>query len=299
MNRTQESIANQSGKLEILLFSLGSEEVFGINVFKIREVTEMMPITKVPGQSPETMGMISLRGVVLPVINLAQAVNMDTGCSPSKLIIAEFASQTVAFAVCSVDKIVRVDWSEVKPPQHHDMEQGQIFGIILLGQSRLVSLLDIESICQAILPMEDTSPITSFDIKPQAPVFFVDDSKVARRQITNVLDSMGLEHTHAVNGDEAQRKLQGLVGGSDGRVTDKVSLLLVDEEMPGMDGCSLTRLLRADPHFRNVPIVMYSSLTSDENERRGLEAGVDVYVKKFDSEKLSNAIGRLLEGAPA
>ena len=143
-----ESSASQ-GKIEILLFSLGGAEVFGINVFKIREVTELMPITQMPGRKGAMMGVMSLRGHVLPVIDLAQSIGMHTGEAPTKLIIAEFASRSVAFAVHKVDKIVRVEWSCVKPPQiSADALQSFIFGIVMLEGERLVSLLDVESVCQ-------------------------------------------------------------------------------------------------------------------------------------------------------
>ncbi len=290
---------NTSGMIEILLFSLGGSEVFGMNVFKIREVTELSQVTQVPGQPAGMNGVISLRGQVLPVMDLGSAIGMGGKESPTKLIISEFASRSVAFAVAEVDKIIRVPWSDVKPPQRYDTEAGALFGVVMLEDGRLVSLLDVESVCQKVLPEEDPDPITDFNISHSAPVFFVDDSLVARRKISEVLDKMGLKHAHAINGIEAQNKLLAMVNGieSASRVKDKVSLVLVDEEMPEMDGCTLTRQLRSDPRFKDVPVIMYSSLTSDENAKRGIEAGVDTYVKKFDAESLSKAIGHLLEKA--
>ncbi|MDX1668895.1 MAG: chemotaxis protein, partial [Limnobacter sp.] len=255
MNSSHTVAGSSVDKIEILLFSLGGSEIFGINVFKIREVTEMMEVTKMPGGSQSLLGMVSLRGNVLPVLDLAKSVGMVCADkSPEKLIIAEFASRTVAFAVHAVDKIVRIDWSEVKPPQRYDAEGNFISGVILLNNDRLVSLLDIEAVCQRELPMEDTEPVTTFDVAGRAPVFFVDDSKLARKQITHVLDSMGLTHMHAINGDDAQQKLLSLVahGPNGGDASQKLSLVLVDEEMPGMDGCALTKLLRSDNRFKNT-----------------------------------------------
>lgn len=298
MSVNQSQTESHQGKIEILLFSLGGREVFGLNVFKIREVTETMPLTRMPGQHSAFMGIVSLRGNILPVVNLAAAVGMPADESPTKLIISEFASRTVAFAVSKVDKIVRVDWSLVRPPQSQEASQSCIFGVVMLDETHLVSLLDIESVCQRVIPAEDTPVKTHFEgLQQAAPVFFVDDSLVARRQITQVLDAMGLHHSHAINGSEAQGKLMAIaqgMGNEGGSIQDRVSLLLVDEEMPGMDGCTLTQTLRADPRFKHLPVIMYSSLTSDENERRGLKAGVNLYVKKFDAEKLSEAIGNLL-----
>lgn len=287
--------------IEILLFSLGAQEIFGLNVFKIREVTEISPVTQIPGQQGAMKGVISLRGQVLPVVSLGDAIGMSTGKPDSKLIISEFASRSVAFSVTDVDKIIRVPWSDVKPPQKYDSEQGYVFGVVMLNDGSLVSLVDIESVCHQVLPEKEATPVnTGFELNEPAPVFFVDDSIVARRKISEVLDTMGLKHQHAVNGVEAEQKLLALAENSrngNRDLKEQVSLVLVDEEMPIMDGCTLTRKLKSDPRFSNIPIIMYSSLTSEENARRGIEAGVNIYVKKFDSTSLSNAIGQLLTAA--
>jgi len=297
----QSSQGSSSEMIEILLFSLGGQEIFGLNVFKIREVTEMSQITEIPGQQGAMNGVISLRGQVLPVVALGDAIGMTAGKENSKLIIAEFASRSVAFAVTDVDKIIRVPWSDVKPPQTYDSGQGYVFGVVMLADGSLVSLLDIESVCHQVLPENDSTPIsTGFEIQPTGTVFFVDDSVVARRKISEVLDTMGLRHSHAVNGVEAEQKLLAIASSAEHgslELADRVSLVLVDEEMPVMDGCTLTRKLKSDPRFKNIPIIMYSSLTSEVNARKGIEAGVNIYVKKFDSASLSTAIGQLLTPA--
>lgn len=297
-NKPIESDKTSSDIIEILLFSLGGAEIFGLNVFKIREVTEILPTTQVPGQTGAMKGIISLRGQVMPVVDLGLAIGMSSGQGNSKVIISEFASRSVAFEVGNVDKIIRVPWSDVQPPQKYESGQGSVFGVVMLKDGALVSLVDIESVCHRVLPYGEDTPVKAgFDIHHKAPVFFVDDSMVARRKIGEVLDTMGLEHSHAVNGVEAEQKLLNLAALADNEhrpIEDKVSLILVDEEMPVMDGCTLTRKLKSDPRFKNVPFIMYSSLTSEENARRGLEAGVNVYVKKFDSGSLSSAIGQLL-----
>lgn len=303
MNYSNQRTHSESSTemIEILLFTLGGPETFGLNVFKIREVTEITQVTQIPGQQGAMDGVISLRGQVLPVVSLGDAIGMSNGEQNTKLIISEFASRSVAFAVTNVDKIIRVPWSDVKPPQQYDSEQGAVFGVVMLENGNLVSLVDIESVCHRVLPEKDASAVsTGFELNSAGPVFFVDDSTVARRKISEVLDTMGLQHSHAVNGVEAEQKLLAIASSaeqSDSPIQDKVSLVLVDEEMPIMDGCTLTRKLKSDPRFKNIPIIMYSSLTSEENARRGIDAGVNIYVKKFDSTSLSNAIGQLLTHA--
>lgn len=294
----KQQSGSSSEMIEILLFSLGGTEMFGMNVFKIREVTEISQVTQVPGQKGAMDGVISLRGQVLPVLDLGLAVGMASEKPNSKMIISEFASRSIAFAVADVDKIIRVSWSDVKPPQKYDSDAGTVFGVVMLSDGRLVSLVDIESVCHRVLPEKDSEPMTSFEVRHAGPVFFVDDSIVARRKISEVLDLMGLSHSHAVNGVEAEKKLLSIAADAQDtscKLRDKLSLVLVDEEMPIMDGCTLIRKLKSDARFNDIPIIMYSSLTSDENARRGIEAGVNVYVKKFDSASLSKAIGQLLQ----
>lgn len=297
-SRTSPDLAhNQANdRIEILLFGLGGQELFGINVFKIREVTDAFKVTRLPGNSSAFKGIISLRGQIMPVVNLAETIGLSGEEAQDKLIISEFSSRSVAFQVKMVDKIIRMPWSEVRAPDQLDREGSAVFGVVLLEDGRLVSLLDIESLCQSVLPHQDSPAAIQpkSDLSERPPVFFVDDSAVARRKIEETLNGLGLRHCHAVNGVEAERQLLAMADRAEGSVKSQVSLVLVDEEMPVMDGCALTRSLRSKPQFKDVPFVMYSSLTSEEYARRGMEAGVNVYVKKFDAETLSKAIVQLL-----
>src|SRR5690606_14390307 len=128
-------------------------------------------------------------------------------------------------------------------------------------------------------------------------VFFVDDSAVARRKITEVLDKLGVKHKHAVNGLEAWNRLDAMAAHAKqvGRhVGDEVDVILVDAEMPEMDGYVLTRKIKSDPRFEGVPVVMHSSLSSEANRAMGKQVGVDAYVAKFDADVLADTLRPLL-----
>lgn len=101
-----------SNKLEILLFSLGTQEIFGINVFKVREVTKTPPVTQTPNMPPGIEGVISLRGHIIPVISLASFFKIsDAGnASESTMLVTKYSRRTQGFLVHDVDRIVRVDW---------------------------------------------------------------------------------------------------------------------------------------------------------------------------------------------
>jgi two-component system chemotaxis response regulator CheV len=128
-------------------------------------------------------------------------------------------------------------------------------------------------------------------------MFFVDDSAVARKKIAEVLDRLGVTHKHASNGQEAWTRLSGMAAHAQqaGRsVRDELNLVLVDAEMPEMDGYVLTKNIKSDPRFEGIPVVMHSSLSSEANRAMGKSVGVDAYVAKFDAEALAETLRPLL-----
>ena len=112
-----------NNKFELLLFRLGEStgtgrrELFGINVFKVREVLVMPPITQLANSHENLMGVANIRGQIIPVINLPAVV----GCQPSKgmniLMVTEYGRTVQGFAVEDVNEIVRMDWDQVLPAQ--------------------------------------------------------------------------------------------------------------------------------------------------------------------------------------
>lgn len=289
-----------SNKMEILLFSLGTGEVFGINVFKVREVSQTPVITRTPNTPPGVEGVISLRGNIIPVISLAKFTNLegapdDTG---QTMIVTEFSRHTQGFLVHDVDRIIRVDWDKVKPPQN--MLTGQdalITAITELPDGKLVSILDVEQILARALGEEVIPAMDKVDAGHDHTIFFADDSSVARREITKVLEAMGVKYQQATNGLEAWEKLQALAQrcNQDGsKLKDHISVILTDAEMPEMDGYVLSKNVKADHRFDGIPVVMHSSLSSEANRAMGQSVGVDTYVPKFDPVILADTLRPLL-----
>lgn len=288
-----------SNKMELLLFSLGGSEVFGINVFKVREVCETIPITRTPNVPRGVEGIISLRGAILPVIDLATTINMQIDAPRTKLLITEFSSHTQAFLVADVDRIVRIDWDKVKSPQSMPTSNTSFMTALTeLADGKLVSILDVEQILASVIG-EDKIPaeIQQVEADIKANVFFADDSALARKKITEVLDRMGLPHQHATNGADAWSKLKGIAARAEAEklpVDTMLGLILVDAEMPEMDGYVLTRHIKADPRFAKIPVVMHSSLSSVANKKLGQQVGVDAYVAKFHPSELAGMIAAQL-----
>lgn len=290
-----------SNKMEILLFTLGSREIFGINVFKVREVSQTPKITKTPNMPMGVEGVISLRGNIIPVISLSKFIATENGAqesAASTMIVTEFSKHTQAFLVHDVDRIIRVDWDKVRAPESMLAgNQALITAITELPDGKLISILDVEQILSSVIGEKIIPELTHVSIANDHFMFFADDSVVARKEIIGVLDKIGVKYHQANNGKEAWDKLQGLANRAvqDGELlSEKLKLILVDAEMPEMDGYVLTKHIKSDTRFTGIPVVMHSSLSSNANRAMGATVGVDAYVAKFDPLVLADTLTPLL-----
>ncbi|MCP4995138.1 MAG: chemotaxis protein CheV [Gammaproteobacteria bacterium] len=303
--RTQLAGTN---KLEVLLFSLGKDtesnrdEIFGINVFKVREVMHAPEITKAPDMPKAVEGMVSLRGTMVPVINLQKFCGVKSENVPKILMITEYNKHVQGFLVDSVDMIKRLSWEEVKAPPQLLASRlgGLVTAVSELDNNRLVMIMDVEKVlAESANFYEDETIFDGIDIDENlsATVLFADDSSVARHQISRTLEHMGLKSISAINGAEAWTLLTNIADKCDELnrdITDELNLILTDVEMPEMDGYVLTQKIKADPRFRNIPVVMHSSLTADANKSLGTGVGADAYVPKFEPRELAKTLKDLI-----
>lgn len=289
-----------SNKMEILLFSLGTDETFGINVFKVKEVCRAMAITKTPNMPSGVDGIVSLRGHIIPVLTLAKFMGLE-GRAPAEqktMMVAEYSRHILGFLVRDVDRIIRVAWDKVRPAEGMlTGSKDMITAVTELPDGKLVSILDVEQILANAFGEDVVGQVDKVESGHDLCVFFVDDSTVARKKISEVLDKMGLKHMQANNGLEAWERLKGLADAAQNSGTklhDQIQVVLVDAEMPVMDGYVLTQHIKSDRRFDNIPVVMHSSLSSEANRDMGKRVGVDHYVPKFDATVLSNTLRPLL-----
>ena len=298
-----------TNRLEVLLFSLGSDsetgrdEVFGINVFKVREVMHIPEITRAPDMPDSVEGMVSLRGVMIPVINLAKFCGVRTQVAPSILMITEYNKHVQGFLVNSVDTIERLNWEDVKapPPMLVNQMGGLVTAVAEMDLDRLVMIMDVEKVLAesaGLYNREDIfDEIHRHEKSGEITVLFADDSSVARGQIIRTLDHMGVKHIGATNGAEAWKKLNEIAERAEtagNAIADEVQLILTDVEMPEMDGYVLTRMVKEDPRFDGISVVMHSSLTSEANQALGENVGADAYVPKFEPRELARTLEKMI-----
>lgn len=287
-----------TNKMEILLFNLGSDEKFGINVFKVKEVSHAGKITRTPNMPSGVDGIVSLRGHVMPVLNLARFMGIQHADQHQTMMVAEYNTHILGFLVKEVDRIIRVDWDKVRPTEGMLSDKGALITAITnLDDGSLVSILDVEQILSDAFGEAIVGNVEKVESGHELCVFFADDSMVARRKIAETLDKMGVKHIQASNGQEAWDRLRTMADASQhgGKsMRDQMQVILTDAEMPAMDGYVLTQNIKNDKRFEGIPVVMHSSLSSDANRAMGKRVGVDYYVPKFDSMILSSTLRPLL-----
>jgi two-component system chemotaxis response regulator CheV len=299
-----------TNKLEILLFTLGVDartgrhETYGINVFKVREVMRTPSITAAPDMPTAVKGMVSLRGVLVPVVDLAEYAGVQPDSPRDIMIVTEYNGHTQGFLVEAVDTILRLDWAQMRVPPEMLISShlgGLVTAITELPDGRLVMMLDVERVLAETTKIDDEFLFTSIQPlgREDMTVLFADDSSIARSQIERTLKVLGLRYIAAVNGRRAWEELQKAAdyAESNGRkAKDVVQLVLTDVEMPEMDGYILTKNIKSDQRFAGIPVVMHSSLSSMSNQQLGKSVGIDEYVPKFEPQRLAETLSRLLLG---
>ena len=302
-----------SNRFELLLFRLGTSlnenksELFGINVFKLREIVPMPTFTKPAGMKSPLMGMVNIRDQVIPVIDLAAVASCKPATGLNILLITEYARSVQAFAVESVENIMRLDWKQVHAAEKPPSAVAYITSIACLDEKTdtndLAMVLDVEQILYDITPANHDLhathlETTKFNIKPGSVAIVAEDSKVARSMLEKGLQAMEIPAQLHITGKDAWEKITQLAAQAQAEgvpVTDKIALVLTDLEMPEMDGFTLTRKIKTDPVLKDIPVVIHSSLSGNANEDHIRKVKADGYVAKFELNELSSVIEEVLD----
>lgn len=286
----------KSGKLELLVFELLNGQKFGINVFKVKEILQCPKITMVPKAHSSVKGLITVRGTNLVVVDLSKA----TGGKPMDdtlekfVVVTEYNNSSMAFLVEKVDKIIQVEWENIKEPPAG--LGSNYLTAIAKTQNDMVQILDIEKVLHEIMPPKydiDPSIIeTAPKLKSNQYVMVVDDSRVARKQITICLSAMNIPFKLFENGRLAYEYLESR---EPDELRKDVALIISDIEMPEMDGYTLSRKVKEDVNYKNLRLVLHTSITGIFNKELVQSVGADDFVCKFNANELSQSIVRNLQ----
>ncbi len=298
--KQDKGILLESGtnEIEIMEFTVDGN-LYGINVAKVREIMLSAPVKPMPHVHPAVEGIFKPRDTVLTVVDLPYFLSGTPTERHDKdlFIVTNFNKMFVVFRVHTVVGIRRISWTDIqKPDQAISGEDGVATGIAQCGE-HLVTILDFERIVAEIAP-ETSIQMREIDAlgpreRSNRPIWVVEDSALLSKMIEEALKKAGYVNlTMFPDGQEAWDALNALPDET--RVSDAVSLLITDIEVPQMDGHRLTKLVKDSPRFRQIPLIIFSSLISEEMRIKGRQLGADEQLSKPEIGHLVDVMDRLL-----
>lgn len=299
-NQTKILLESGTNELEIMEFTVGGE-LFGINIAKIREIMRAQEIKRMPNSHNFVEGIFKQRGEVITVIDLAKCLNIEKSENKSHdiFILTHFNKLNFAFRVESVVGIDRVSWEDIKKPDKVIYSgEDSVATAIAEYKDRLITILDFEKIIADISP-ETSITLDRLDelgdrVESQKKILVAEDSMMLSNLIIGFLHKSGYKNTVKFNnGKEAwnyltEAKESGLP------ISNYVSCIVSDIEMPLMDGHRLTKLIKTDDELKHIPVILFSSLISDELRIKGQEVGADEQITKPEIVELVSIIDRLI-----
>jgi two-component system chemotaxis response regulator CheV len=293
-----------TNELEVLVFRMASGN-FGVNVAKVREVIKPVPTVPAPGQHKSVLGMINIRGSVLPVVDLAKHLSLranDEDCKPQatdRIVITEFNGLRAGFLVAGVEQIYRMGWDRVKPAPDTSFAGtpptlngvSTITGIIEQNE-RLVMMLDFESIADAILSERrlkvETVPNDLNVDRAAQRVIIAEDSPFMRGLIRDVFLRSGYTKIEVCS--------DGAAAWDAINQGPAPTCVVSDIEMPRIDGLHLTKRIKNTPSLAATKVVLFSSLISDDNRKKGQQVGADAQVSKPELSAMVQLVDRAVAG---
>ncbi|WP_146119157.1 chemotaxis protein [Blastopirellula marina] len=278
-----------TNEAEILVFQVGDQS-FGVNVAKVKEVLEIGEVTSIPHGHPAIEGLAQVRNEVVTLVNLAQYLYGDeefaqTVGAKDYLLLLEFNSQQLAFRVQRIQRIYRVSWTATKPLPEAPGMTAPVTSVILLD-GKLIQILDFETIGNRIGQIDQAPSSGDHFVErvdaANCPIVFAEDSRMISEMILDSLHAAGFSNVRGfTDGEDALRYLQKVAAEHDAStIRSAVSVVVTDVEMPRMDGFTLSKQLRSNDRLAQVPIIIFSSLVSRDNEKKGKQVGVSCQVAK-------------------
>ncbi len=289
-------------RLELLLFKLDGPQIYGINVFKVREVLPCPNLTLLPRSSSVVRGIAHIRGGTISVMDLGLAIGKRglNDIEHSFVIITEYNTATQGFLVRSVERIVNMNWEAIHPPPKGAGRDNYLTAVTEV-EGKLVEIIDVEKVLAEISPpVEDISAgVIDEEVSRAAiskHVLIVDDSTIARKQIKRCVESVGAETTVLNDGRQALEYLKAIADSGE-RASDKIMMMISDIEMPEMDGYTLTAEIRADSRLNDLYVLLHTSLSGVFNQAMVKKVGANEFLPKFNPDLLAAMVAQRVREA--
>ena len=284
-------------RLELLLFKLDGAQIYGINVFKVREVLPCPALTMIPKSNAVVRGIAHIRGGTISVMDLGLAIGKRglTDIANSFVIITEYNTATQGFLVRSVERIVNMNWEAIHPPPKGAGRDNYLTAVTEVD-GKLVEIIDVEKVLAEISPpVEEISAGVIDEAVSRAAVskhvLIVDDSTIARKQIKRCVESVGAETTVLNDGRQALDYLKAIADSGE-KASDKIMMMISDIEMPEMDGYTLTAEVRADSRLSDLFVLLHTSLSGVFNQAMVKKVGANEFLPKFNPDLLAAMVAQ-------
>ncbi len=311
---TQTNILLEAGtnELEIVEFHIDELEsdgvtpytgYYGVNVAKVLEIIRLPKVTELPEvRDKSVLGAFNLRSQIIPLVDLALWLGKKhTSINAAKVIVTEFNNVTTAFMVSGVNRIHRISWEEVEPPNTYvsNLTRNTITGVVKL-EGRIIFLLDLERIVSALNPNLALRLDEAVDWNTGARyrALVADDSTVIREMLKDLLQRANFEVEAVNNGRDAWERLEEIKRKSESEnrpIESYVQCVVSDIEMPQMDGHNLCRRIKDDPVLKRLPVLLFSSLITDRLRHKGDAVGADEQISKPEVTTLARKALALIE----
>ena len=287
-----------TNEIEIMKFTIGGN-LYGINVAKVREIMISAPVKPMPHAHPAVEGIFKPRDAVLTVVDLPKYLGDEREKNPKDIfIVTNFNKMFIAFRVHTVDRISRISWTDIQKPDKTVSGGAESVATgIAQCDGELVTILDFERIVAEIAPETSIQMSEVEQLGPRErndkPIWVAEDSILLSKMIEDSLRKANYVNLHMFsNGLELWESLSALP--QDGTLERDVALIITDIEMPQMDGHRLTKLVKDSSRFKEIPLIIFSSLISEEMRRKGRDLGADEQLTKPEIGHLVDVMDHLL-----
>lgn len=288
-----------TGEVEVIIFVVNGNS-YCINVLKAREIIQLSDVRPSTDQNKSILGITNVRDQVMTVIDLSYILDKKaTDANEKKMaLVCEFNRKQVMFAVDSILGIKRVKWSDITRPDH--LLKGALSVGNILTDDGILLMLDFEKIIEDLTSGENEYArarrnISLKEERTTKKIFMADDSKTIRNLLKDVLVASGYIHiTEFDNGKDALEAIMKVKEDTKGHFNKEIDLLITDIEMPILDGHTLTRKIKEDNLLKDLPVIIFSSLISEDLYHKGEKVGADKQITKPSIDRLVGAIDELV-----
>ncbi len=299
MHNSRILLESGTNEIEVMKFTIGGN-LYGINVAKVLEIMISGPVKPMPLSHPAVEGIFKPRDVVITVVDLPKYLGVESPKAEKDIfIVTNFNKMCIAFRVHTVDRISRISWTDIQKPDKTVSGGAESVATgIAQCDGDLVTILDFERIVAEIAPETSIQMSEVERLGPrernEKPVWVAEDSVLLSKMIGDSLRKANYVNLHMFpNGQELWDALCELPEEKD--LSRDVALIITDIEMPQMDGHRLTKLVKDHARFKSIPLIIFSSLISEEMRIKGRQLGADEQLTKPEIGHLVDVMDHLLE----